>query len=374
MSETSSPPVLDSRARALLESASFSDVLAGAELGSVRPDSARVLSGRNTNIAVRTDAGIDLFVKLVDPDPSNTGFAHTMKFEEFARINREQMQSAGVPTLLASSPEHGILVYELVRDARTLAELFDDRDIDPARFDAVGRQLAVFHSVSGGTDSIPTAPHRFPPLGSLRALPLEYWTRCSAAELEAWSLMQADEQLVAALDDLRRQEAKVPQRPVHGDMRLDQVLLDAHAVYLTDFEDFRLGDPARDIGALLGDLTYRAVLSIIKDWSGDFALDADLTHEAILDRGTDALEAQRPVFTAFWNGYRAVTGQADSELTTRATAWVGWHMFDRLLAAGKDRNRLLSVHRAAAGVGRAAMMDPERFSATFEAIPSEVQP
>lgn len=164
-------PVLDSRARTLLGSASFAEVLSSANLGAAQPESARVLSGRNTNIAVRTDTGVDLFVKLVEPDPSNTGFAHTMKFEEFARINRTRMRSAGVPTLLSSNPEYGILVYELVPDARTLAETFDDRDIDPTRFDAVGRQLAVFHSASEGLDLIPTVPHRFPPLGSLRALP-----------------------------------------------------------------------------------------------------------------------------------------------------------------------------------------------------------
>nr|WP_296768104.1 class V lanthionine synthetase subunit LxmK [Rhodococcus sp. (in: high G+C Gram-positive bacteria)] len=365
-----SPAALTSRARALLESTSFAEVLAGAKLGTAHVESANVLSGRNTNVAVHTDSGRGLFVKLVDPDPSNTGFEHTMKFEDFAHVNRRSMRSAGVPTLLASSREHGILVYELIPDARSLAATFDDREMDATRFESVGRQLATFHSASEGIDSIPTAAHRFPPLGSLRALPLKYWTGCSAAELEAWSLMQADAPLLDALADLRSQEADAPQRPVHGDMRLDQVLLDADSTYLTDFEDFRLGDPARDIGALLGDLTYRAVLSIIKDWSGDFALDADLTHESILDRGTDALEAQRPAFTEFWNGYRSVTGDLDSELTTRATAWVGWHMFDRLLAAGKDRNRLLSVHRAAAGIGRAATMDPARFRATFEAIPT----
>ncbi|MDJ0393819.1 class V lanthionine synthetase subunit LxmK [Rhodococcus sp. G-MC3] len=365
-----SPAALDSRARALLESTSFADVLSDANLGTAVIDSAHVLSGRNTNVAVHTDSGVGLFVKLVDPDPSNTGFDHTMKFENFARINRASMHSAGVPTLLASSHEHGILVYELVPDARTLAATFDERDMDATKFEVVGRQLAVFHSAAEGIDSIPVTPHRFPPLGSLRALPLRYWTQCSAGELEAWSLMQSDRPLLDALADLRAQEAAAPQRPIHGDMRLDQVLLDETSVYLTDFEDFRLGDPARDIGALLGDLTYRAVLSIIKDWSGDFALDADLTHETILDRGTDALDAQRPAFTEFWNGYRSVTEHLDSDLTTRATAWVGWHMFDRLLAAGKDRNRLLSVHRAAAGIGRAATMDPVRFSATFEAIPT----
>jgi hypothetical protein len=54
----------------------------------------------------------------------------------------------------------------------------------------------------------------------------------------------------------------------------------------------------------------------------------------------------------------------DSDLLVRATAFAGWHLFDRTLAVASQSGRLSPVHLAAAGVGRQALLTPERYAAT----------
>lgn len=326
-----------------------------------------MLDGRNLNFRARLTDGSGIFVKqFVTPADGDArhvdaNFGRALGFERFRR-DHPGLQELGAPQLIAADESERIMIFEPLDDVRSMATLADENALTPMILRRSGQALGRLHGAP--PDGVVVEAHRFPPLAALRAIPLATWMTCSAGELEAWRLMQQDEGLGQALARLRDSEDRAEHTPIHGDLRLDQVLVSTDAVHLTDFEDFRKGDPARDIGALLGELVYRAVLSIVKDWTGSFTMDVAFTHEEIVDRGAAELDDRLPLIAAFWDGYREVR-QVDDDLLERSTAWLGWHMFDRLLAGSADRNKLLSVHRAAAGIGRAVVVSPQRYVDTL---------
>ena len=365
-----SPPLPPAIA-ALLDSGAVDTLLRTAGRDAVDPSTARVLSGRNNNFSVYTRAGDPLFVKQFEL-PSDaavattaTNLAQTLAFERYREAHHQTLAGLGAPELVAADEAAALVIYTLIPDVLSLAEVADTGDLTARHLHDVGAALGALHA-GPVTEQVPTVRHRLPPSGAFVAINQLSWAMASAAELEAWALLQSDQGLIDGVTELRRREDTGDNAtPIHGDLRLDQVLVSPTAVHVTDFEDFRVGDPARDLGSLLGELAYRAILGIIKDTDASFTLDVEFTHEEIVERGARELDITIPLLTALWAGYRTVPGRADPTLGERSVAWLGWHMFDRLLASSKDRNKLLSVHRAAAGIGRAVLLTPARYVETF---------
>ncbi len=128
---------------------------------------------------------------------------------------------------------------------------------------------------------------------------------------------------------------RVVRVPVHGDLRLDQFLLGDTTLHLNDWEEFRLGDPARDVGAYAGEWLHRAVLRIPAQETDD-AFSAVLTHEEVVARGSEELTRVLPLISAFHRGYREGGGPEDDGLVVRATSYAGWHLIDRLIASTRE--------------------------------------
>ncbi|MDW6064936.1 hypothetical protein SAZ11_52485 [Streptomyces sp. FXJ1.4098] len=162
--------------------------------------------------------------------------------------------------------------------------------------------------------------------------------------------------------------------PAHGDLRLDQFLLHGDELHLCDWEEFRLADPARDIGGFVGQWLFRAATLMFTEFepdppdSADNAADAadaagadGGTHAPLVRGGADQLDAVRPLVAAFWRGYRGARPAADPGLAERAVAYAGWHLFDRVLATATHSARLTAVQRGTAGLGRGALLAPARF-------------
>lgn len=366
----SAPATLPPAITTLLAGGQLDDLLRRAGHQPADGATARVLAGRNDNFSVRTHGGEPLFVKQfanpsdAAPDTA-TNLAQALAFERYRDTHADALAGLGAPALVAADEAHALVVYALLPEVRTCAELADGGELTVQHLHDVGAALAPLHACPT-TDQVPTLRHRLPPSGAFVAIAQRSWAMASSAELEAWGLLQSDRDVIDGVKQLRRSEDTGEHAtPIHGDLRLDQVLVSVGGVHLTDFEDFRLGDPARDVGSLLGELAYRAILAIIKDRDASFTLDVEFTHEEILERGTRELDDTIPLLQALWRGYRSVPGRADPQLAERSAAWLGWHMFDRLLAASKDRNKLLSVHRAAAGIGRAVLLAPQRYVDTF---------
>ncbi|UVS81379.1 class V lanthionine synthetase subunit LxmK [Actinokineospora sp. UTMC 2448] len=313
------------------------DLLGQTGLG--RPETAVPLTheGRNAAWCGITSTGARIFAKRV---AGRAAVERSVRFEQLAPARPL------TPPLLAHADD--LLVFALV-DAENANGLAGDDGLETAHAERMGAAVAELHRLGSGTPEAPLLPTS----ADLRRLPLASFVAASAGELAFWSLVQPDTEMHAAVDVLRRHPAGVPARPIHGDLRLDQFLVGGDQVWLTDWEEFRFGDPARDIGAFVGDWVLRAALAVSNGVD-------ELGHDRFLERFTGEMDRVRPFLHAFRAGYRQVR-EWDEHQCVRAAAYAGWHMFERLNATAAASVFLTALHRAAAGIGRAALLRPERF-------------
>lgn len=311
------------------------------------------LLGRNGNRIGTSSLGHRLFVKRV----GDGEFLRSVAFERFRKW--KTFPGLLAPDCLGWDRDTGLMVFGLVEDALSGARAAEDGLFTVEHARRSGSALGVLHSACVGEVGVSDQAPPLPPLELLRALPLERFLASTAGELAFWRLVQHDEPLTAALVALRESESAAPPGPTHSDVRLDQFLLSGEDVVLTDWEEFRIGDPARDVGAFVGEWLARAVRGITGQGHPS---DDGLDHAEVIARGRAGLAAVKPLLLAFWAGYRAVRPVLDEGFTARATAFAGWHLFDRLLATAQRAPRLAAVHRAGAGIGRNALLVPGRFA------------
>ncbi|NUK59707.1 class V lanthionine synthetase subunit LxmK [Streptomyces lunaelactis] len=333
-------------------------------LGALVRDSVSAPVGRNHAWAGNTKSGRRVFVKrLVGPEADvRARMKRLLSFEEFVR---DVDGLAGyVPSLLGFDEDARLVVFAHI-EAKSGAELMVDQTFGGDLAFAVGRAIGSLHAAVPDGELDQTLPS-LPDAGLLRGMPLAMYNELSFAELEAWRLMQHDPALIKALEDLQEWESQAPRVPSHCDFRVDQLLVaDDGVPILTDWEEFRLSDPARDVGSFAGEWLYRSVLDIVTN-RGDARSsafdDLELTHDQVLARGTEKMERLLPLVHRFWSGYRTVRTHLDPGFTARATAFAGWHLLDRLIAGAAQSQRLSGIERAAAGIGRGALLTPHKFA------------
>jgi hypothetical protein len=333
-------------------------------LGALREESINSFMGRNDNWAGPTTTGAEVFVKHFGGrrEDAQVRLRRVVASERlFAQDESGELRGPG---LLGVDLEHRLAAFTLLPDARSGAELASDDEFDAGLCRRVGRQLGILHATDPEPGLIDGSEHPLPSLDELQALSLEVYAQVSAAQLESWRLIQSDAELVAAVRRLRAAEdAAGERRPIHGDLRLDQFLLAGDELYLGDWEELRLGDPARDLGGFAGEWLHRAILGIPAEVSraAGYTFGHEATHEEILQHGAAQVAEVRPFIEACVAGYRETRERVDAGLAVRAARFAGWHTFDRMQAAAAKRMRLSAVDRASAGIGRNLLLSPESF-------------
>lgn len=260
--------------------------------------------------------------------------------------------------MLGHDLEAGIIVFRLLDEPSSGVELALEDRFGNDLCHCAGQMLSAVHGLpAAGLDD---SELWLPPLGWLDGMPWQAVQQQTMAQLAAWRLLQDDTAVVGALRALRAEERCVLATPVHGDLRLDQFIVSGGRLYLCDWENFRRGDPARDLGAFLGECFYHATYSLFappKDSAGTALADAGLTHDDIIERGQESLRRTMPRIAAFWDGYLGA-GEPDPALATRVMSFAGWHLFDRLVASAESHVQLSPVAKAAAGLGRSMLLNP----------------
>ncbi|GEC06256.1 hypothetical protein SSP24_39110 [Streptomyces spinoverrucosus] len=346
-------------------------------LGRFDPEAVTAFGGRNDNWAGPTTTGEQVFVKTVAPLPDDgvcPELERALSFEELAG-SLPPGSALRSPELLGADPAAGVTVHRLVPGARSGAELALDGEFDEELCRDAGRAIGTLHGL-GAVDGLDTGEAPLPPLKWLKALPWSAVQERSMAQIAAWQLVQDDTEVVAALHRLRDAERTVPRTPAHCDLRFDQFIRAEEGtgeLYLVDWEEFRLADPARDVGAFAGEWLFHATYSVFapteaapgrREDSAGFGL----THEEIVARGSASLRRHLPRIAAFWQGYlecRPLGRALDAGLPERAAAYAGWHMYDRLIATAESHATLNPVARAAAGIGRTVLLDPASAARTL---------
>ncbi|WP_432104442.1 class V lanthionine synthetase subunit LxmK [Streptomyces sp. bgisy091] len=337
-------------------------LLAQIGVGSFDRNTVTTSLGRNDNWSGKTHEGTGVFVKRFNGPDRGIRMSRTKAFCSAAG------ESVTTPQLLGSDEENGLMVFARLSDGRSGAELVADDAFDEALCEEAGKALAAVHGLEpGGFD---TAPHPLPPTDNLQAVPFSFYTGATAAELATWRLLHGDPELADAVRRLRQgDDESLPSRcPIHGDMRLDQFLLAEGELHLTDFEEARIGDPARDIGAFAGEWLFQAARNIPVTLAESSPVGHVPTHEEIIATGVGEIERRSPLVRRFYAAYlehAPASVRQDEELATRAAAYAGWHMLDRMLASASSSTRLSPVSKAAAGIGRTVLLNPAEFTTSL---------
>ncbi|UNO41784.1 class V lanthionine synthetase subunit LxmK [Streptomyces sp. MST-110588] len=348
-------------------------------LGTFDPAHLTSYNGRNNNWSGLTTEGTQLFVKhLSGPlDDARRRLTNILAFHELLRYTEQSIVRG--PRCLGWSMEDVLVVFEWLPDTVTGAERADSGAFGEEDAHRIGETIGALHGLDpSGRVSLDPTPHALPPVSGLNALSLEKHRTASGAELRMWSILQQDGELAEAIRRLRKPESDGVSRPVHGDFRLDQVLFARDAMYLLDFEELRRTDPARDIGAYVGEWLYRAVRKLAGPESpeSDAASGAPGSMRAqaageprghgAVARATSELARCRPFIERFRAGYAARGDAAhDEALWIRSAGFAGWHLLDRVMARSAQRSVLTAGDRAAMGIARTLLLSPGAVTRTL---------
>ncbi|MGN5381189.1 hypothetical protein ACQ4WX_40730 [Streptomyces lasalocidi] len=156
------------------------------------------------------------------------------------------------------------------------------------------RLIADIHRLT--PDGFDTSGHPLPPLRPMNALTLPGYLKQSGAELHMWRLLHNDPDVLKAVTAMRAEDNPAVGLwvPVHGDLRLDQFLISGGNLYLTDAEESRLGDPARDLGAFAGEWLYHAINRIPTVLNESRVVGHVPTHQEIVATGAAEVDRFSP--------------------------------------------------------------------------------
>lgn len=336
-----------------------SRILADRGRGPVSAVTSPVFLGRNEAWSMTLESGERVFVKKVTERIAGPrAYENSIAFDAFTGRNPEW--DGRTPRLIAADRDESLLVFEHC-PGTSMAHLLVDEKVPRDFAVRAGQLLAGLHSApdEGLVASAPASP----PVEMLTVgVPVTRYLDFTLAENALWSDLQRDRELIAAVTDLRNLEREHRTSPVHGDLRLDQFHIhDAH-LFLLDWEEFGRGDPARDLGMLAGEWFYRAVLDTVTTRGGATAPPPSFDDDTATSRIAERMSSRVPFVREMWTSYSDKLRAVDPGLAVRATAHLGWHLVDRSIARAAQVAQLPGIERAAAGIGRRALINPAAFA------------
>jgi thiamine kinase-like enzyme len=255
------------------------------------------------------------------------------------------------PKLLHADRDSLTVIHEFIDDADSLGESFLSGEVTDGRLADIAATLAAFHcSYPKDVEQAQRTPPPIPPWGR-NAVHIEVVEGATSGYLDVWRIIQGDNELRVALQRLVTGE--YDPRPIHGDLRMDQFLAAGSTIWMIDWEEFRLGDPARDIGSLAGELLYSRMRRLTERTDNS---SAPLTESDILRNGAELIDLAKKDISLLWKSYVHNTTTMDEHLATRSAKYIGWQLFDRALATGSYFGRISASDRAIAGIGRSLIL------------------
>jgi hypothetical protein len=275
------------------------------------------VSRRNRNFKLVSHGGPSFLVKQGFDREGRATLANEAAVYEALAANGARVRRF-LPELHAHEPDRGLLVLELVTDARTLTEHQSRGRFSTGVAAGVGRALGALHSESG---DLPEDARRYAvlPFGLSVHRPAVAWLRdLSAANVELIKRLQGAAGLVESLEEVRSEWR--PECIVHNDYKSENCMVVRAAdgrgtgVRLVDWEAGGWGDPGWDVGSVLGDY-----LSI---WLSSIPITGAEPPARWPELARFPLERMRPALRSFWDGYARSAGldaTAADRMLVRAT-------------------------------------------------------
>ena len=251
--------------------------------------------------------------------------------------------------------EADILVFDMLPDTESLAERLErSGELSPATSRDIGSALGTVHAgTADDAREVTTLGDADSLVPDVLALTPAAYARLSGGEIELTRLIQGDRPLTDALAALARTWQR--RCVIHGDLRTENILVPKSAnapATLVDWELARHGDPAGDLGSMMGDAVRVCVDAVepseeaIGHWTRPAV--------ALLDR-------LRPALRSMWSGYLSTAGQllhGRPALPILSVAHAGVFLLHRIAAGGQAYGFLTPRELMYAGVARRLILDP----------------
>ncbi|MWV32045.1 phosphotransferase [Rathayibacter iranicus] len=319
-----------------------------------------LIAGRNENFLVTTPSGESLFVKRL-----TDSIGETERVAALLSADRHRCAAGWAsftPLLRAVDPDLGIVVYDAI-SGLGLAAPGVAQTLEGGSWAALGTLLARIHTAR--LDDVPAGSALADQFavysGYVDAISFDVFWHFTGAELALWSVIQSRS------DSLLRTRAEIkepPERvPTHGDIRLDQFIKTAQGPQLIDWERYCRGDPAQDLGMLLGDIF---ATFLYQDFDQNTAAHSTESEEFaqrwIHSVGVRATSA----YAQIWRAY----GQVATNLVTPAfiqrTGWIlAWHLIERISSRAQYQSTLSGRDKGVLGIAIFIASAPTQAMAAF---------
>ncbi len=175
----------------------------------------------------------------------------------------------------------------------------------------------------------------------------------TGAELELFALLQNDQELCKHIRQLEKKYEIKDVSLCHGDMRLDQFIIDNNKnVWLIDFEELKLGDVREDLGNFIGAILFDC---FIKIFSNPKLENSDSINQGIQELGSFYLPIAKDLINQVVIRYNS---QTDNSLSISDLGYyIGFYIFERIISRAKFSVRLTAVDKAILGIGREMIVE-----------------
>lgn len=192
----------------------------------------------------------------------------------------------------------------------------------------------------------------------LYALNKYEYAGCTGAELELFSLLQQDSELV---ETIMQQSHDIDVCICHGDIRLDQFIFTDEDIWIIDFEELGKGDPSRDLVGLIGSIYFDCLLKTFTETTQETS-DAKEIEDQFMERGLNYIEQMRPLIQLSYQTYVSKKIINNIHLARN----IGWFLVERIMSRAKFSFRLTAIDKAILGIGREVIVFPENLIELFE--------
>jgi|SRR5215471_498431 len=293
-------------------------------------------SRRNRNFKAISDTGPSYLLKQSASGTNGGTVAHESQVYRFLQSEpRNASFRPHLPRYYHYDEEHGILILELLRDAKDFRDYHTQLGHFPTTVAAeLGRGLSALHCLPVTEDqTCPLFANRLPWVLALHRPGLDLFRQVSHANLQLIRIIQNTPDFPQLLDGLR-QEWRMNSL-VHHDIKWDNCLVSRRAkstrtsaVTIVDWEFAALGDNCWDAGAI-----FSNYLSV---WLFSIPVSGEEPPDRFLELAKYPLERMQPAIRAYWDAYaRGMRlDAADSEAhLLRAVKYAG----ARLLQTGIEQ-------------------------------------
>jgi Ser/Thr protein kinase RdoA (MazF antagonist) len=300
----------------------------------------RDASSRNRNFRVETRDGPCYLLKQGMTQEAAAMVAHEAAVYQ-RLVQQAGASSAHLPGFHGYDHERGVLVLELVRNARDLRSLHlsaSSLSAGPAAI--LGSALGALHRSTHSPAPAP-APMAAPWVLWVHRPDARVFRDVSAAALELIRVLQGADGFAEALDRVRnrwRQEAFI-----HGDVKWDNCLVSlpddgGEELRLIDWESAAPGDPCWDIGSALS--------HYLSFWLFSIPVTGSEPPERFPELAGYPLDGMKPALAACWISYadaRGLDRESSADELLRAVELAGARLIQTAFESAQMMQQLTSA-------------------------------